>query len=132
MDLRTSEQAFARVQLGVVDDRLEEPLQDAADPRSRLESDLDQLVATDGQVTEAMRARLLRLEQGRECVQLRGRPALRFQVGAAVRDEIKGEPVAVSEQGTPRLAGRARQVLGSERVLADDRDDPPREPVRVA
>src|SRR5439155_24441402 len=117
--LRTSEQALARVQPGVVDDRLEELLQDAAEPRPGLESDLDQLVATDGQVTEAMRARLLRREQGRECVQLRGRPALRFQVGAAMRDEIKGEPVAVSEQETPRLAGRARQVRGSEGGLAD-------------
>src|ERR1041384_2177333 len=104
MQLRTCEQRFAGVQLGVVDDRLEELLQDAAECRSGLEPELDQLVAADGEIAEAVRARRLRLEQCGKSVQIGGRPALRLQVGTAERDQVEGDLVAVTEQVPPRVA----------------------------
>src|SRR5579862_309370 len=107
-----SEQPFARVQRRIVDDGLQELPEDAAEPRAGLQSELDQLVAADGEIPEPVRARTLRLEHGREGVELGGGPSFRAQVCAAVRDEVEGELVAVEQEKPPSLARRARQVLG--------------------
>src|SRR5579884_1631341 len=116
----------AVVQRRVVDHHVEELSQRAAELGARLEAEPDEVAAVEGEVGEAMRAPTLLLDQRAKAIDLRKLVLaylLAEQVRAAVRCEVEGELVAVVPQEAARGGGVCRQVVGAERVLADDRDD---------
>src|SRR5437762_727314 len=94
------EQVLARVLRRVADHVVEERLQRAPDARPGLVADCDQIVAADGQVAQAMRARRLLLDHSPDpreplALGLRRLLSLSAQVCLLVIEELEREPPAV-------------------------------------
>src|SRR5579862_8194701 len=98
--LSAAEKHAALVQSRLVDDGLQQPVQRGAELWAGPEPELDQVVAVDGEIGQAMRARALALERLAETVEPldvgdRRRRAARSRlaeiVGALVVDELERE-----------------------------------------
>ena len=97
-------------------------MEDAAERRPRLESELDQVASVDGQVAEAVRAgafllhHLAKAQQRVDLVlrrRLAAAAALAQQVGVLVVDELEGELVAVPPEEAARPEGVAFRQAGT-------------------
>src|SRR5438552_1498992 len=79
-----------RVQRGIVDDRVEQGVERAAELRSLPIAELDQVPAVDGEILESMRLGALLLEQLAEALDrtFAVRALLAGQVRLLVRDEV--------------------------------------------